>query len=46
MVVTLEEAKNNLEYQETFNVGIENIASKNKPIGDKYMKLFIIHIFK
>ena len=45
MVVTMKEDKNNLKYQETMNVDIENIARKNNHFGDQYMKLFMIHIF-
>ena len=31
MFVTMKEEKNTLKYQETMNVGIENIASKKRP---------------
>ena len=31
MVVTIKEEKNNLEYQETMNVDIENIANQKQP---------------
>ena len=31
MVITIEEEKNTLEYQETMNVDIENVASKIQP---------------
>ena len=42
----MKEYKNTLEYQETVNVDIENIASKKNHFGDQYMKLLMIHIMK
>ena len=45
MVVTIEEVKKNLEYQETMNVDAENIARKNKKLKTNIKKLLIIHIF-
>ena len=46
MVVTTKEENNTLEFQETMNVDIDNIASKKNHFGDQYMKLLKIHILK
>ena len=40
----MEEDKRTLGYQETMKVDVENI-SKNKTIGDQYMKLLILNFF-
>ena len=42
----MKEEKKTLEYQETMNVDIENIASKDNHFGDQYMKLLKIRILK
>ena len=45
-MVTKEEERNTSEYTGTMNLDIENIASTSTKIGDQYMKLFMIIIFK
>ena len=45
-VVTIEEDRKTLEYQETMNLDIENFPVQVKQIGDQYMKLLMIHIKK
>ena len=43
MFISIEEEQNTLEYQETMNVDVENIANNNNEIRDQYTKLLIIH---
>ena len=46
MVGTIQGEKNNFKYQETMNVDVESIASKNEKIGYQYTKLLITNILK
>ena len=43
-VVTIEDKKNTLKYQETMIIDIEKLPVQIKKIGNQYMKLFMMFI--
>ena len=45
-LVTIEEERNNLEYQETMNLNTEKLPVQVNKFGYQYMKLLMIHILK
>ena len=45
-MVTTEEERNTLEYQETMNLDIEKLSAQVNKFGDQYMKLLMMIILK